>query len=505
MIYLSIMKRIKRLIENKKTPILYLAFVTVWLRLVNLGYSDYQGDEIKALFRPSEGQSLLNFLMNQRKGPIQFLITYLMRFIDPTYMNQFLMRLPFAIAGVLSVYFFYKLVQMYFDKKVALYAALFVSMNGILVAFSRIVQYQSFTILFFILALYYFSKTIKKTKWEVKGWYVGMIFWALSILTHYDGGFIAPFVLYIFVTWYKKSSLPTKEKIKHIVLSSLIFGILLSSFFVPYIFSISSATKDYWLNRLSGGEGKISSSVVTFKTYNPKYIFYIFSGLVVVSFLRIKKIWPVVFWVAFPLILWELITSIPGTHIYNYLIPLAILAGVGITVIEDLIKNLFKGRLGEAINQFGLTVLFLFMFLLANAVFVNHTTEYPWENEEFMFWTLHKPNPIFHLSMFGFPYNRNWEEIGEYVLANTSGYFSTNERKSIPRFYVPLPKDTPNAGHYISIKNPQSFASDFIQEKAKYWGANYDPVHVIEEDGKVLAEIYFMPQGNLDTIKALGY
>ena len=62
-------------------PVIYIFLVTIGLRFVNLGYSDYQGDEIKALFRSLAGASLLSFLLDQRKGPLQFLVTYLMSFV----------------------------------------------------------------------------------------------------------------------------------------------------------------------------------------------------------------------------------------------------------------------------------------------------------------------------------------------------------------------------------------------------------------------------------------
>src|SRR4030042_5392019 len=80
------------------------------LRLVNLGYSDYQGDEIKAFFRPNDDQSEVDFLLNQRKGPIQFIITGFIGYFDNNFSNRFIARLPFALAGIFSIYFFYKLV-----------------------------------------------------------------------------------------------------------------------------------------------------------------------------------------------------------------------------------------------------------------------------------------------------------------------------------------------------------------------------------------------------------
>ncbi len=500
---------VKSKLTIKTLPVLFLVFVTVWLRFVNLGYSDYQGDEIKALFLPDPGQTSMGFLMEQRKGPVQFLVTYGMKVFSPDYLNQFVMRLPFAIAGVLAVYFFYKFVKLHFDEKIALYSSLFMAMNGFFVAFSRLVQYQAFTFLFFILALYFFSLTIKDAKWQIKGWYVGVIFWALSILAHYDGGFIAPFVLYILVRWFKEDpagkKLEMKVKVKHILASALIFLGLLSVFFVPYVFSISEATRDYWLNRLSGGEGKISSSIVTFKVYNPKLMFYIYTGLSVISLIKFKKIWPVVVWTAFPLFIWEVITSVPGTHIYNYVLPITILAAFGITVIEGQIIKILKPKFGKILNVLGLTILFMFMFFLSHTVFVNNTIEYPWEDEKFLIWTLNRPNPIFHLSLFGFPYNRQWETIGAAINASDVEYYSTNERDSISRFYVTKPKDTNNAGYYVSVNSPQSFSPPFLQEKAVYWGENYEPVMMINRGEKILARIYLMPVGDLKDVRGLGY
>ena len=219
---------------------MFLIFVTLWLRLANLGYSDYQGDEIKALLRPADGQSVSEFLLDQRKGPVQFLITYTLGFIDPTFLNQFLFRLPFALAGIISVYLFYKLLKYHFNDKVALYGSLFFSLNGILVAFSRIVQYQTVTIMFYLLALYFFTLALKVKAWSVKGLYLGMIAWAVSILAHFDGGFIAPFAFYIFFRWFKEVDLPKKEKITHFIFSGLLAGAILG-LAIPLAFCMASS------------------------------------------------------------------------------------------------------------------------------------------------------------------------------------------------------------------------------------------------------------------------
>ncbi|MCH7567529.1 MAG: hypothetical protein IH787_07740, partial [Nitrospirae bacterium] len=80
-----------------------LLAATLLLRLSELGYSDFQGDEIKAFCRPAEGQNIGGFLLEQRKGPIQFLVTCLYGVVDPAYSSELAVRLPFATASIFAV------------------------------------------------------------------------------------------------------------------------------------------------------------------------------------------------------------------------------------------------------------------------------------------------------------------------------------------------------------------------------------------------------------------
>lgn len=515
---------------SKYIPLIFLICVTLWLRLANLGYSDYQGDEIKALYKPEAGQNMVEFFLDQRKGPTQFVVTYLLKFIDPLYTNQILMRLPFAIASILAIFFFYKFVKQHFNEKIALYSSSLLSVNGIIVAFGRIVQYQSFVILFFILALYFFSLSLTEVKWRIAGLYYGMAAWGLSMLSHYDGIFIAPFVLYVLWEWHK--IFPSRKhtvKLMHIFLSGTIVLLILGMFYIPFIFTLSQDTLAYWQDRLSGGEGKISSSIVTFKVYNPKLMFYVYSGLIGIYFIKLftilaakkvvflqkfkeiyeneflfKKSLIVLVWALGPWIFLELLTSVPGTHIYTYIVPVTILVAFGIFSIEDMNKKIFNNKYGTLLNIVGLTTAFVFMFYLTHKVFVDHSAEYPWEEEKFLGWTLNKPNPIFHLSMFGFPYHRSWEEVGYFIQSTeNNGWYSTNERSSIARHYVPFSKDTDTAGHYVYIANPQSFTDVPNEEKAVYWMENYTPVKVFYNNGKPWTKVYYMPAGNLEIIKQI--
>jgi hypothetical protein len=211
-------------------------------------------------------------------------------------------------------------------------------------------------------------------------------------------------------------------------------------------------------------------------------------------------------WFLLPFVFLEGFVYIPGTHIYTYLLPMTVILALGIVFVEEFIKKFRRFFIPEVINSVGLLLLFSFIYLQSYAVFVDNTQEYPWESEKFLIWEFPKPTPIYHLSMFGFPYYRDWEEIGKIIrTTNNNGYYSTNERKSIARFYVPFEKSTDKAGDYIYIVNPQSFTNKIDQEKAQYWADRYPPIFTFSRSGKDLVRVYYMEPGTLDEIIEKGY
>jgi 4-amino-4-deoxy-L-arabinose transferase-like glycosyltransferase len=535
---------------RKNKNLLILLVLSMALRFVNLGYSNFQGDEIKAFFLPAADQTNSEFLLTQRKGPVQFILTAGIKELDPDYSNRFFVRFPFAFAGVLSVYYFYKFVEIHYGEKKALYAALFFCTNGFLVAFSRIVQYQAFVILFMVAALYYLSLAIRESKYRVLGVYLGLAAWALSILSHYDGVFIAPFMFFLLYRWFTLVEFSMKEKIKHFIIAGSFATILLLIFYVPFVMALSGKTMDYWAGRISGEVStKISSSKYLFSVYQPIYVVHIyfllaFFGLAhlglrvlpkTLKFIGIRKFvnkiqsllpfladrvstfftsfnsniiskdFALLLWFLIPLLFLEWYVYIPGTHIYTYLVPLFIVLGFGVSSLVGLVNLFFKRTLRRFLVPLGLLVVFTFIFLQSYYVFVDNTQEYPWVQEKFLFWTFPKPTPIFHLSMFGFPYYRNWEGIENFVNAHPQvSAYSTNERKSIARYHVPLPKDSDTAGFYVYIKNPQSFTNEVLSEKPAYWVENYPPDYTFTLNDREVSRVYIMEPGSLLDIKALG-
>jgi len=524
--------------------IILVTVVAFVLRFTNLGYSDFQGDEIKALFLPPNNTAFFEYIMDQRKGPVQFIITFLLKFLNPQYNSQLMLRFPFALAGFFAVVLFYKFVKIHFGKKIALFSTIFFATNGFMVAFSRIVQYQSFVIFFMVASLYYFSLAGKSEEFKIKGIYYGFITWAFSLLSHYDGIFIFPFVIYLIFVWLKRSDILKKQKIISLSLSVVIFLVLLLSFYIPFLFSISDSTKQYWMGRITGEvSSKISSSTYLFMVYQPIYAvhiykilfflgsMFIFLGLFSKRILKIKnipeyftslfthttelmnivqnekiKIYALGLWIGIGVLFFEKFVYISGTHIYTYLIPCFILLAIGFVALESAVFKIFELPLVRMFNIMGLFILFAFLAVQSYAVFVDSYKEYPWEDEDFLLWRFNEPDRKYHLSLFGFPYYRSWEEIGKFVKSHPEiDAYSTNEGTSISRHYVDLEKDSDKAGFYIFVKNPQSYTEDISNDKVNYWINKYDPQFSLTRNGRDMVRVYMMEKGTAQEIIEKGF
>ncbi len=455
------------------------------------------------------GQDLLSFIIKQRKGPTQFLVTYLVGLLQPEYQNNFLTRLPFALAGILAVGVFYQVIQLHYGKKIGLFAALFFSLNGIFIGLSRIAQYQSLVLLFSVLTLYFFSLAAKENRLKIGGIYLGVCCWAAALLTHYDGIFIAPYAIYLLIRWYKAPShIASREKGKHLVLASALFTILLIIFFIPFGLSVSNATQSYWLERLmgEGAADQLPSSIITFTLYNPTIILYIDLLLVLSALVYAKSLLPVILWAILPWSVLEILVFDPGTHIYNYLLPACVMLAFGLKTLETALNTMIKGRARLVLTTALPASLFVFLFMVAHLIFIDHTPEYPWNNRGILGWVVGLPDEKYRVWPYGFPYNRRWDEIGDFVkLDQNSTYYSTNENKSIASYHIPYPFDIDKAGYYIHIYHPQSLHDRIASDKIRYWLKNHPPLKVFKVNNQVVSEIYFMPAGSFEEIRQAGY
>ncbi|HJR88867.1 MAG TPA: glycosyltransferase family 39 protein [Aeromicrobium sp.] len=469
------------------------------LRLWNLGYSNFQGDEIKALFPSGGDVDLSEFLFDQRKGPLQFLVTFVVRLVDPQYSSELLARLPFALAAVVSLWFFFRFVELQFGSIAALVATFFYATNGMIVALSRIVQYQSLVMLFLCMALYFFALAANDARWKSKGVMVGAICWALATLAHYDALLILPFVLYLVIEYYR-----AHHTLKPAVLPAAVFAVAVASFYIPFALSISDDTKGYWSNRLTGGADKISSSTYLFEVYNPLFALQLYAVLTAlgVGYLLyasakredLLRNGFLVLWISGVVIFFEVVVNLPGTHIFNYLLPLMILMGLGV----NLVLKSVKFRALQVLAGGVLVAAGIFLTIQSYALFVDHDESYPWGPERFLGQAV-PPIKIdrYHTSLFGFPYDGGWRDIKNHLAddpdrGETS--FLTNDKGSIAEFYMAGYDESPEElGYYVHVRQPQSFHPNPLAGRIASWVDTHRPVYVVRRDGVVVAELYELP------------
>lgn len=471
------------------------------LRLWNLGYSDYQGDEIKAMYRPDPGQGLWSFLLDQRKGPVQFVTTYLVHFFDSDYSSALLVRLPFALAGVISLWFFYRFVAMHFDDRVALVATGLYATNGMIVALTRLAQYQAMMMLFTAMGLYFLSKALFEERWKWWGLVLGGAFWGVGVLAHFDGMLILPFVLYIALQYFLKY-----KTIWPVILSGVVFSVVVLSFYIPYGLALSHSTVNYWSSRFEGDPTERQSSLYLFKTYNPLYTLQIYVVLAAVGLLCLAlAFWKrrdllrntfLLLWLAGVVIFFEVVMSEPGTHILNYQIPLTILMGFGVSAVLD--------RLGgvnalKVVGSLGVATVFAFLVAQSYAVYVDHTREYPYQSERFLGQELPhvNPNAGYELRIFGFPYNRGWEDVMAYVQKDPKRHlYATNDKDTIAVFYMSPNEDASRdeIGYFVWVNDPQSFDTEKPDGRVAQWMAEHKPNLTVRRRGVVAAEVYKIPE-----------
>jgi 4-amino-4-deoxy-L-arabinose transferase-like glycosyltransferase len=496
----------------RRVPVLlsgFLVFAALWLRLANLGYSDYQGDEIRSFWRPAPGQSALAFLYAQGRGPVQYLVAALVKAVDPSYANQLLARLPYALAGILAIYVFYKLARLHFGGKAALYAALFLASNGLFVGLMRIVQYQPFVLLFSLLALYCFSLAGEDERWQRKGIYLGMLSTAAAIFAHYDGVFITPFAAYLLYRWYRRwDDLPPVTRLKIIAVPAVLGVLLLAAYFIPYLLRVPAGIHEYWLERITWEEESrlLPSSLYIFQLYNPIIGLPVYAILCALALTRWKEALPVLAWLAFPWVILELVIYDPGTHLYTYILPATLLAGLGVLRLEAYVERLTGELWGRRLNAVWTVAMFAALVGISHLIFVDHTPEYPLQQRRILLWIIGGRSDVYQQWNYGFPYYRRWEDIRAYLLAQQgTGFIASNEKSAIASFYLPFANDLDQAGYYVFIHDPQHSRPRERRPKARYWLERYPPVEVFEYDGRAVAEVYFMPSGTLQQIRSLGY
>ena len=482
---------------KKNAPLIILIILSGILRFSNLGYSEFQDDEKKALFRVSGSSCPYEFLMNQRKGPVQFTVTGITSFIIGGVLNEIAFRLPFTVINLLSVVVFYLILKNLFKSQISAFlGALIFSLNGFIVGFSRIAQYQNLNILFSLLSLYFFLKLSQTNNKHLKFSLLGTLFFSLSLLSHWDAIFFIPPIIFLYIRFLLNINISKHEKIRTTLISLALGCVLLLPFLIPYILNqLSNQENVQYFNR------RVGLSTYTwdrhkfiFELYNPFIAIYFLPFLALIGLFWKRKGFLLLAWFLINLISIKFFMQKPGTHIYNYVIPLIFLASAGIQVLYN-IKILFKLLL------LPLLVTISFLYYQSFMIFVDNKQEYPWDDKEIL-----KIGKIIlntkeyndkEILTFGFPHFRNWREIDEVISQDSDNCsYISNEGKEITEIYMSSKYGIlERRGCYfiVDVKNPfntrakEAVLAETIDKK---------PIYTFKRDGRSLVKVYKIIKSN---------
>ena len=445
-----------KLSNRLETVFLITLFVVSFvLRFPQLGYSQFYGDETKTLYW-NKTIPAVEFFLDQRKGPVQFFVVWVVEKATGGF-TETAVRFPFALAGFGSVFVLYFLVKKLFDFKAAFLSAFIFSLNGFYIAFARTAQYQIFLVLFGLLALLFAVQ---------KRWLFSALTLALAFLSHYDAVFFAIPVFFVIAKDLRTKSVSFKKILAQFALPLLV---IVGSFYIPYVVKGYAAvnTFGYLDKRVDGKDYVPNNSLYTAKVYNPGFIAFI-PLLFFLFGLAGKLDWRKVLLISWFLVsfgVFEFVFANPGTHVHTYYIPLFILSALGIV---EVFKKSYFALLG---------LLFFMQFAVAFSVFIPFVRlGYPWKENAL---NLRMPDKRYHLFLYGFPYNRGWDQVKKYLVTQKGvrNYY-TNDNAAIAAYYLKEYDSTPPGNnyspqYYIDVVNNQEFktaevdlVNQYVLEKA---------------------------------------
>lgn len=250
------------------TPQLVLLALIVVLggsyRLLGLGSAELQGDEVRPLLVAAGiAAGHEDILLLRTKGPVESLVPaapLILANVAP----EWLVRLPFALAGLALIPGVYLLaVRVLHDPTqphrqlgawVGVLAATLIAVDGLLIGFGRIVQYQSVVLLLTLAAVWCGWHFAHAAPHPRRLLLIGAVLLAMALLAHYDTLVLlaAPLWLVLWGGW--RRGWRGGQWFSGLLPPVLLGSGLVASFYLPYFLHewVSRNTTVYLLWRVRG-------------------------------------------------------------------------------------------------------------------------------------------------------------------------------------------------------------------------------------------------------------
>lgn len=209
------------------------------LRLPWLGSAEFQGDEAYAVMLSKGvvyGQP--DILMVHFKGPVEALLPAGPLSLTGT-LTEWMARLPFSVAGIALLLGAWvlatRLIPGRTGARVGLVVTLALALDGILIAFGRIVQYQSIVLLMSVTALYLAWRFYMGAERPARYLLVAAFCASISVLAHYDGAMVVPALAWLIIAGARRRGWSVLATARALVLPVMLGLVLTLSFYIPFV------------------------------------------------------------------------------------------------------------------------------------------------------------------------------------------------------------------------------------------------------------------------------
>lgn len=271
------------------TGVLLVLFVGGGLRLTNLGYAEFQGDEGRAVQRAAAViQGYEDVLFLHRKGPVEILLPTLVYTLTG-HLTETTARLPFALANLAGLVAVFVLGWRLLNPVAGWVAAMLLALDGYFIGFARIVQYQSVVILMSVLVVLILYGLVQRPVELRRYLILAALFLATGMLAHYEAALVVVPGLYLL--WQLWQRHKPREFIPSLIGAGTVGGAILAAFFIPYILHPSFRnTVAYLADERIGGSlpyNHLADFFLRTTLYNTTYAVLLMIGLATLALLRI--------------------------------------------------------------------------------------------------------------------------------------------------------------------------------------------------------------------------
>ena len=276
--------------------LLVLLSGAAYLRFTNIGYSELHGDEALVALRANDViQGWGRALFIHKKGPGEILVAVVM-YVLTGRLTEYAAHLPFAFASWTAVFATYLLGRRWFGAVGGWWAGALVAVDGYLMAFGRMLQYQSLIFLLVVLTVLAMQQGVDRPKAPARYLWLAAFLMAVGLLAHYEAAVAAVPALWLLILlwqaqqgrWWRSLGWTLRQMAGPLLVGTVILAL----FYVPFVLDpeFFRDTFAYLVDyRLAGHTAPEGLSIIVGRStlYSSSYYFWTLALLTVVGLLRL--------------------------------------------------------------------------------------------------------------------------------------------------------------------------------------------------------------------------